>query len=74
MLRININLIIKGLSCCKPIRKRRRKGCSCKQSRSNFTSKQVCNDSLNIDLFDLLEHVNKDATRQALKDLKESLA
>ena len=74
MLRININLIIKGLPCCKAARKRKCKGHSCKRLRSDFTSKQACNDSLDADLFDLLEHINKDATKQALKDLKESLA
>lgn len=64
MIRININLI---LPCCKTVRKKR---CLCKR----LTSKQACDDSLNTDLLNLLEHINKDATKQALKDLKESWA
>lgn len=58
MIQININLI---LPCCKTVRKK----------RCQLTSKQACDNSLNTDL---LEHINKDATKQALKDLKESWA
>lgn len=62
MIQININLIV---PCCKTVRKKR---CLCKR----LTSKQTCDDSLDADLLDFVERVNKDATKQALKDLKES--